>query len=418
MGLGYIGLPTAVMFANKGIDVIGVDTSLQVVNSINNCTPLIEEPELEERLSIAVSSGKLKVFSKPDKAEVFIITVPTPINIDKTADLSYVEKATQNILPYLEKGNLVVVESTIPPRTVVDLVCPILEKRGLKIGEELYVAHSPERVIPGKVFYEIQNNSRVIGGINEVSTIKTKELYEIFVEGELLLTDATTAEMIKLIENTYRDVNIAFANELAKLADNIGVDIWKAIEYANHHPRVNIHQPGPGVGGHCIAVDPWFLVQLAPNITKLIHNARLINDDMPLYTAMKIQKILNENNIPNGKVAILGLSFKANIDDYRESPSVEVIKALKELGLECDAYDPWIKTKVFDFQVQSLNEALKDSSIIVILTGHEQFVSIEPELAKKIMKDYIMLDTKHSIDLSKWEKAGFKTFLLGKSLAE
>jgi len=415
LGLGYIGLPTAVMFANSGITVVGVDTDPNVVHAVNNKIALMEEAELAERLSSAVEFNYLRAYEKPQKADAFIITVPTPVNEDKSADLSFVKEAVESILPYLEKGNLVVVESTVPPRTLLDVVCPILERSGLELGQDLYVAYSPERVILGKVFYELEHNSRVIGGINDISTIKTKELYEKIVKGKLLLTDATTAELVKVIENTYRDVNIAFANELVKLAEKIGVNVWEAIEFANHHPRVNIHQPGPGVGGHCIAVDPWFLVELAPEITKLVHQSRLINDEMPLYIAMKVQKILNENHISKAKVAVLGLAFKANIDDCRESPSFEVIRRLEELGLQCVAYDPRVKTMKLDCQVPSLEDAFKGADMAVVLVGHDQFKKINVKEIKQFMNHHIVFDTRNSIDLKEWRKEGFKTYLLGKN---
>jgi len=414
LGLGYIGLPTAVMFANSGLKVIGVDTNEEVIHAVNSKVPLIEEPELPERLAMAVESGNLHAHMEPQKADAFIITVPTPIHRDKSADLSYVKKAVESVLPYLEKGNLVVVESTVPPRTILDVVCPILAKSNLEVGKDLYVVYSPERVTLGNIFYELKNNSRIIGGINEISSVKAKELYEKIVKGQLLFTDATTAEMVKVIENTYRDINIAFANELTRIAEQIGVNVWEAIELANHHPRVNIHQPGPGVGGHCIAVDPWFLVELAPELAKLIKCSREINDYMPLYTAIKIQKILNENNVLKGKAAILGLTFKANIDDCRESPSIELISKLQEMGLQCMAYDPWLKDKKFDCQTLYLEEALQDADILVILVGHAQFKRIDINKAGQLMNHRIILDTKNHVDLKTWAKKGFKTYLLGK----
>ncbi|RKJ59664.1 nucleotide sugar dehydrogenase, partial [Butyricicoccus sp. 1XD8-22] len=262
VGLGYIGLPTAVMFANHGVKVHGVDVNPAAVRSIQEKQLHIEENGLQERLNKAVDEGFLTASTTPEEADVFIVAVPSPINPDKTANLEYVREATKAIVPYVRKGNLVILESTVPPKTVERIMIPELIKTDLEIGVDLFVSHSPERVIPGRIFDELVNNDRIVGGINKKSAEMTKELYETFVKGTIHLTDATTAELVKVMENTYRDVNIAFANELAKMADLLDVNIWEAIKFANYHPRVNVHFPGPGVGGHCIAVDPWFLVEL------------------------------------------------------------------------------------------------------------------------------------------------------------
>ncbi|MDQ0161894.1 nucleotide sugar dehydrogenase [Aeribacillus alveayuensis] len=414
IGLGYIGLPTAVMFANHGLKVHGVDINENAVKLINNKQLHIEENGLQERLNKAIDEGNFTVSTKPEQADVFIIAVPSPINEEKKANLDYVREATKSIVPYLRNGNLVILESTVPPRTVEDVMIPILEETGLEIGEELFVSHSPERVIPGRVFEELVNNDRIVGGINEKSSEMTKNLYEVFVKGTIHITDATTAEMVKVIENTYRDVNIAFANELAKISENIGVNVWEAIKLANYHPRVNIHLPGPGVGGHCIAVDPWFLVELQPDVAKMIHLARTINDGMPAYTANKVKQLFAEKRIAHGRVAILGLAFKGNIDDMRESPSIEVIHHLEKLGIDYTAYDPHIKENKLERQTQNLEEAVNHADLILILTDHNEFKEMLPEKIEG-MRSKMILDTKNCINRFAWEKAGFTVVTLGDS---
>lgn len=412
IGLGYIGLPTALVLADHGVRVVGVDVNENVVNTLKNKQIHIEEKGAQELLEKVIESGTFKVSTTPEQADAFIISVPSPITDEKKADLDYVRAATKSIVPYLQKGNLVILESTVPPRTVEDLMVPILEESGLKIGEELYVAHSPERVLPGKIFHELVNNDRIIGGINEKSGSMAKELYEIFVRGKIHLTDATTAEFVKLIENTYRDVNIAFANELAKICENIGVDVWEAIKLANYHPRVNIHFPGPGVGGHCIAVDPWFLVELQPDVAKMIHLARNINDGMPKYTANKVREIFAKRNIKNGRVAVFGLAFKGNVDDMRESPSFHVIDYLEKDGFDLSVYDPHIKVKSHERHTQSFDEAVNHSDMILILTNHDEFNELDPTEIQG-MRTKIVFDTKNCIDRQKWLDAGFEVITLG-----
>lgn len=415
VGLGYIGLPTAVMFANHGHQVHGVDVNEKAVNMIQNKQLHIEENGLQERLDKAIDSGSLTVSTTPIKADIFIIAVPSPIKPDKTADLEYVRLATASTVPFLEKGNLVILESTVPPRTVQDVMLPELYKTNLEIGSELYVSHSPERVIPGRVFEELVTNDRIIGGINEESAKQTTNLYQSFVQGTMHETDATTAELVKVMENTYRDVNIAFANELAKIAQNIGVNIWEAIKLANFHPRVNIHMPGPGVGGHCIAVDPWFLVELDPEQANIIHLARKTNDGMPSYTAQLTADILNAKGVKDPKIAVFGLAFKGNIDDMRESPSVEVVEQLRERQLNLTAFDPHIKINNLSEQTQDQHEALNQASAILILTDHQSFKDMDPEKIKTHMENHIIIDTKNCIDRAKWEAAGFDVYLLGDS---
>lgn len=411
VGLGYIGLPTAVMFANHGIKVHGVDVNPAAVKSIQEKKLHIEENGLQERLNKAVDEGFLTASTTPQEADVFIVAVPSPINPDNTANLEYVRQATASIVPYVRKGNLVILESTVPPKTVEHIMLPELIKANLEFGVDLFVAHSPERVIPGRIFEELVNNDRIVGGIDPVSAQMTKELYQTFVNGTIHLTDATTAELVKVMENTYRDVNIAFANELAKMAEKLDVNIWEAIKFANYHPRVNVHFPGPGVGGHCIAVDPWFLVELGGEQAQIIHLSRNTNDSMPSYTAQRTQAILNENKIAGGKVAVLGLAFKGNVDDMRESPSTIVIDELQNLGLEVISYDPHIKENKHATQTQSLEETTKDADIIVVLTDHNEFKAMDA--AAITVKTKIVFDTKNCLNRDKWQEAGFQFHLLG-----
>ncbi|MGE6414525.1 nucleotide sugar dehydrogenase [Planococcus kocurii] len=414
VGLGYIGLPTAVMFANHGHQVHGVDINEKVVKMIGNKELHIEEDGLQERLDTAIDNGAFTVGTKPVEADVFIIAVPSPINPDKTAELEYVRQATASVVPFLKKGNLVILESTVPPKTVENVMIPELIQSGLNMGTELFVSHSPERVIPGKVFTELVSNDRIIGGINEQSARVTSELYNSFVEGRMHETDTTTAELVKVMENTYRDVNIAFANELAMIAQNIGVNIWEAIQLANYHPRVNIHTPGPGVGGHCIAVDPWFLVELDPQKSKMIHLARQTNDGMPAYTAQLTADILKAKGIVDPKIAIFGLAFKGNIDDMRESPSVDVVEQFTLRNFNVKAFDPHIKVNNIDQQTQHAEEALKDASALVIVTDHQVFKDLDP-MTLTSMKNKIIVDTKNCISREKWQAAGFDVYVLGDS---
>ena len=411
VGLGYIGLPTAVMFANHGVKVHGVDVNPAAVKSIQEKQLHIEENGLQERLNKAVDEGFLTASTTPVEADVFIIAVPSPINPDNTANLEYVRLATASIVPYVKEGNLVILESTVPPKTVENVMLPELVKSGLEIGTQLYVSHSPERVIPGKVFEELVNNDRIVGGVNKKSAELTKELYETFVQGSIHLTDATTAELVKVMENTYRDVNIAFANELAILAEKLDVNIWEAIKFANYHPRVNVHFPGPGVGGHCIAVDPWFLVELGGEQAQIIHLSRNTNDGMPAYTAQKTQAILNKAGIAGATVGVLGLAFKGNIDDMRESPSTIVIDELQNLGLDVISYDPHIKENKHATQTQDLQEVAAKADILLVLTDHNEFKKID--VAGLNAKGTLVFDTKNCLDRGAWEAAGFNFNLLG-----
>ena len=393
IGLGYIGLPTALTFANHGIEVVGVDVSETVVQSLQAGQAPIEEPDIDRYLAQALTKKTFYAQLVPEKADAFIIAVPTPNIADQfgSCDLSYVKAAMAAILPYLEKGNTVIVESTIQPRTMEDIVGPFFEKAGYTIGEELYLLHCPERVLPGKIFEELVMNNRIIGVMTSACTQQGKRIYQTFVKGNVLETSASIAELSKLMENTYRDLNIALANELVQIGDRLNIDALQVIALANQHPRVNIHQPGPGVGGHCLAVDPYFVVAAAPEDAKLIQLGRMINTEMPEFIIKKVEEILAIHG--GNKIAVLGLAYKGNIDDARESPAVEIAKRLKQKNtLQVTTYDPYVATS----DVAHIEAALTDSDLALILCDHDAFKAIAPA-ALQAMKQKIVFDTKNIV---------------------
>ncbi len=412
LGLGYIGLPTASMFATHGLQVRGVDVKQEVVEILNQGEIHIQEPGLKTVVQAALGSGNLSISTQVMPSDVFIIAVPTPITAEKTADLSYVRAASEAVLPHLERGDLVILEATSPPRTTEDLVRPILERSGLIAGEDFLLAYSPERVLPGRILHELVHNSRVIGGVNQQSALAGKTVYQAFVESEILCTDATTAEMVKLMENTYRDINIAAANEFARLAEKFGVDIWEAIEVANLHPRVEILHPGPGVGGHCISVDPWFFVEKAPVESRLIHQARVINDTQPAFVIGLLQQEFG--SLTGKQYAALGVTYKPDVDDLRESPALEVIRLLQEKGAEVRAYDPFVMSDPrYEFLSPELSEAVKDADGILLLVNHRQFEKLDPVDLGESLRNKFILDTRNSLDGSSWQEAGFRVKILG-----
>ena len=413
LGLGYIGLPTASTFATHGMHVIGVDTNPKIVKSLNNGHVHLFEPGLRTLVQAAIHSENLVIRSKPEIADAFIIAVPTPFKEGKLADLSFVISAAEAIAQVLEKGNLVILESTSPPRTTVDIVAPILEKSGLKAGDDFYLAYSPERVLPGQILRELIENARVIGGIEPSSAKAGQALYSTFVRGEIILTDATTAEMVKLMENTYRDINIAAANEFSRLASRFEVDIWEAISLANRHPRVEILNPGPGVGGHCISVDPWFFVEAAPDLSNLIKNARLVNDRQPQFVIQSLQKICGPLNAK--KVALLGMAYKPNVDDLRESPAITVAKELIKQGSEVVIYEPFNSQFTINGAVSagSLEQAIQGADVIVLLVAHTKLTEIDPHELQPRLKRTVVFDTVNGWDPLDWEQAGFTYYRLG-----
>jgi len=408
LGLGYIGLPTAAMLATHGFTVVGVDVNQDVVDIISNGDIYIEEPGLRTLVQAAVKSGNLQAVPRPSEADAFIIAVPTPLR-DKKADLTAVESATQSIVPVLRKGNLVILESTVPPKTSEELVAPILEQSGLKAGQDFYLAHCPERVLPGNILKEIIENDRIIGGINPESAVKAKELYGEFVAGKIYLTTVTTAELVKVMENTYRDVNIALANELSRICMNLGSDVWDVIELANKHPRVSLVRPGPGVGGHCLAVDPWFVVEKVPQTAKLIRLSREINDSQPQFVVSVIDEMIK--GIPNPKVTVLGVAYKGNVDDTRESPAIAIIRSLETAGYQLGIIDPHVRN--FGHELSGLEEAFKGSDCAVLVTDHDEFKVLSPENLGPLMRTKQILDTRHCLDLERWKGAGFEVRLLG-----
>jgi len=413
LGMGYIGLPTASTLASHGYKVLGVDVNRHVIDTLRNGEIHIQEPGLKTLVLAAFHSGNLEIFEKPQEADAFIIAVPTPITEDKRADMCYVISAAESIVPYLRKGNLVMLESTSPPRTTVDLVAPILERSGLRPGVDFYLTYSPERVMPGRILQELIENARVVGGINAVSAEAGRDLYSAFVRGEILLTDATTAEMVKLMENTYRDVNIAIANEFSRLAERFGVDVWEAIALANLHPRINILRAGPGVGGHCISVDPWFFVEKAPDLALLIKQARLVNDEQPGFTAQSISHTLG--GLKGRKVAALGLAYKADVDDLRESPAIEVAKQLAEGGATVFTYEPFAPkiTAPGCLAKDSLEDTLAEADAIVLLVDHRLFRQLKPSWVAESMPGRIAFDSRGVWERELWEEAGFNLGVLG-----
>ena len=389
IGLGYIGLPTGSVLATKGFHVSGVDVRPDVVQTINKGEIHIEEPDLDILVRSAVNSGQLKAHTEPQPADVFIICVPTPIKPDNSPDLSYIENACAAIKPLIAKGNLIILESTSPPNTTENIVVRNAIPDDLTVGENVFVAHCPERVLPGRILLEVVQNDRVVGGVTANCTENAKAFYESFVNGAVLGTNAVAAETTKLVENSYRDVNIAFANELSILADHLGIDAWEVIELANRHPRVNILNPGPGVGGHCISVDPWFLVDTAPEITQLIRTAREVNNSKPGYVANHIRELAKQFASP--KIGCLGLTYKADVDDLRESPALDIVRELRESKVgEILACDPLVTEKKFnEFPLLPIDQVIEQSQILVLLTSHKQFLNIP----RKTLQEKVIVDT-------------------------
>jgi len=401
IGLGYIGLPTSLMFAKHGIEVVGVDNNKNIVKLLKAGVAPIEEPHIEEYLTETLESGHFTVSESPEAGDVFIIAVPTPNNADEfgSCDLSYIKSAIEGISPYICKGNTVIIESTIAPRTMTDDIQPLFEALGFSIGEDIYLVHCPERVLPGKVFHELVHNNRIIGGITEKCTQKAVEIYKLFVQGQLIETDACTAAMSKLMENTYRDVNISLANELVQICAKLNLDALKIIDMANLHPRVNLHKPGPGVGGHCLAVDPYFIVATAPEESKLIQQARQINNQMPHFVVAHTMNILHSHK--SQTVTVLGLSYKGNIDDIRESPAIEITDQLRQKpGIEVRTFDPYVPSS----SAASLEEALQDSELLLVLCDHDVFKKLPIETIN-LMKKKVVFDTKDVV-----QKDGFDNY--------
>ncbi|MFE5341360.1 UDP-N-acetyl-D-mannosamine dehydrogenase [Isoptericola sp. NPDC056578] len=384
IGLGYIGLPTAAILASKDVTVVGVDVNLSTVEAINRGDVPFVEPDLAMYVAGAVQQGTLRATATPEPADAFIVAVPTPFRGDHEPDLSYVESAAKTLAPQLRGGELLILESTSPPGATRKMAEWVLEARpdlsldGADGHPQIHVAHCPERVLPGRVMIELVTNDRIVGGLTPEAAQMAKDLYAIFCQGEILLTDAVTAEMAKLVENSFRDVNIAFANEISLIADRVGVDVWELIRLANHHPRVNVLQPGPGVGGHCIAVDPWFLVDAAPEQARLIRTAREVNDSKPRWVVDKAVAAVEGIEAPT--IAALGLTFKADIDDLRESPARRIVAELADRlpRAQVLAVDPHVQqlpaelARRENVDLGDLDQAL-GADVVMVLVDHSDF---------------------------------------------
>jgi UDP-N-acetyl-D-mannosaminuronic acid dehydrogenase len=397
LGLGYIGLPTAAILASKAVTVVGVDVNQKTVDTINQGNVHIIEPGLDVLVKNVVQNNYLKAVTTPEKADVFIIAVPTPLKYNFSSDLSYIKSAAKLIAPVLERGNLVVLESTSPVNTTEKLVEWMREERSDilfpkfkddEFAADIAVAHCPERVMPGNVIRELVKNDRIIGGVSAACAHRATELYKLFVEADCLTTDCRTAELSKLVENSFRDVNIAFANEISIICDNLGINVWKLIEIANRHPRVEILQPGPGVGGHCVAIDPWFIVENSPNEAQLIRTARLVNDAKPSFVLGKVNEAVQTigKNISKLSIACLGLAFKPNIDDLRESPALSISLAISAMGFGSTfLVEPNIDRTPDSFsgkdvRLVDLEMAIYSADIIVLLVDHASFKSMDLSL--------------------------------------
>ena len=407
LGMGYIGLPTACMLANNGFEVLGVDVSDDIIDKLSRGKLHIEEPELEKIFLNAFKEKKLRVSKKIEKSDVYIIAVPTPINNNNKADLSYVKSAAEMIKDFVSKDALIILESTSPPGTTRKIVGEIITKHTKLIpGIQYYLAFCPERVLPGKIIFELINNDRVIGGIDSKSAEYAREIYSSFVKGKIYLTDLETSEFVKLAENTYRDINIAFANEMSIICDKYKINIWDVIKFSNMHPRVNILNPGPGVGGHCIAIDPWFILENIDMENSLIEKCRNINNSRPAYISERIFNILEDVKDP--KVTIFGLSYKENVGDTRESPALMIIDELNKKGFTVSAFDPLVING--NKNLSTLENSLKGSDLLLLFVGHDNFKSISLKTIYELMRNKNIYDTRNFYDSEAIEQAGFNYY--------
>jgi len=409
LGLGYIGLPTAALLASAGYSVDGVDTNPSVVEALQSGRVHIAEQGLLSAVRAAIESGNLRIRPAPVNADVFLIAVPTPLK-EQRADLRYVESAAGNVSDRLAAGNLVILESTVPPGTTAEVVAPILERSGLRAGVDFHLAYCPERVLPGKILKELVENDRIIGGLTPESAVAAQEFYCACVKGSLHLTDANTAELVKVVENASRDLSIAFSNELARICMKRGIDVWTVIELANHHPRVNLLSPGPGVGGHCLPIDPWFIVEKAPELARLIRVAREINDEQPGVVVQLVRDLVENDSNP--RVAILGVAYKADIDDARESPGWAIVDLLEEAGYSVAVTDPLVDAA--RHPLLPLEDAVSGSDCLVLVTNHHQFADLDPLEVGPLMRHRRLVDTRGVLDRDAWRNAGFETRVLGR----
>jgi len=408
-GLGYIGLPTAAMLALAGHTVVGYDVDPLLLDALRSGARHVKELPVRELVVEALRGGRLTVTSTlPADAQAHVICVPTP-TIDHKPDLSYVRAAARATAPLLRPGDLIVLESTVPPGTMDGVVVPALREAGID-PDAVAIAHCPERVIPGAIVQELRGNARVVGGRKPGDAERAAALYRSFCAGEIFVTDTITAELVKVVENTYRDVNIAFANELALLSEELGVDVHEAIALANKHPRVNILAPGPGVGGHCIPVDPHFLSNANPFVTELIQTARRINERMPHVVARRIAELAPPRE--GSRVAILGAAYKANVDDTRESPTQRVEELLHERGYATRVYDP-VAERWHAPLAPTLEEAVRGCDAIVLMVGHDAFRAIDPVALSPLCRRRVLIDTRGFFDRDRWSDAGFEVYALG-----
>jgi UDP-N-acetyl-D-mannosaminuronic acid dehydrogenase len=408
-GLGYIGLPTAAMLALGGHEVVGYDVDARVLESLRDGAPHVKEESVRALVVGALNGGDLTLSDElPADAQAYVICVPTP-TIDHKPDLSFVQAAARAVAPLLNPGDLIVLESTVPPGTMDRVVVPALRAAGVD-PDTVAIAHCPERVIPGAIVRELRDNARVVGGRNPGDAERASELYRSFCRGQIFTTDNVTAELVKVIENTYRDVNIAFANELALLSEELGVDAHEAIALANHHPRVNILSPGPGVGGHCIPVDPHFLSNANPFVTELIQTSRRINERMPHVVVRRIIEHVPPRE--GARIAILGAAYKANVDDTRESPTERVEELLHERGYATRVFDPVAERYKYPLAA-SLEEAVRGCDAIVLMVGHDAFAEIDPRAVAQVCRGKFLIDTRAFFPSEPWTRAGFHVYALG-----
>ena len=397
IGLGYIGLPTALMMASHGVEVIGTDYNKELVDTLNAGKTTFKEDGLDELFQNAVKAG-IKFTTEYQNTDVYIVSVPTPYDkFSKKVDACYVVEAVRDVMKVCHKGATVVIESTVSPGTIDKFVRPVIEENGFTIGQDINLVHAPERIIPGNMVYELLHNNRTIGADDKAVGEKVKELYSSFCQGEIVVTDIRTAEMTKVVENTFRAVNIAFANELAKICHHDNMDVYEIIKICNMHPRVNILQPGPGVGGHCISVDPWFLVGDYPSLAKVIDESMKTNDGMPDFVLNRIYEIMKENKITDiSKVGLYGLTYKENVDDMRESPTLQMLESMERhlCGDLVKVYDPFITKDIVPNQYHDLDKFINDVELVVLLVGHDE---IKQNMDK--LKGKVILDTRKICDL-------------------
>lgn len=389
IGLGYIGLPTALMMASHGVEVVGTDYNKELVETLKGGKTTFKEDGLDELFAQAVEGG-IEFTTEYQKTDTYIVSVPTPYDsFSKKIDACYVVSAVKSIMQVCEKGAVVVIESTVSPGTIDKFVRPVIEENGFKTGEDIHLIHAPERIIPGNMIYELLHNNRTIGADDTVVGEKVKTLYTSFCKGDIVVTDIRTAEMTKVVENTFRAVNIAFANELAKICRHDEMDVYEIIKICNMHPRVNILQPGPGVGGHCISVDPWFLVGDYPSLTKVIGESMAVNDSMPDFVLNRIHNIMEENGITDiKKVGLYGLTYKENVDDCRESPTLQLLESQKRhLAEPLKVYDPFITENITDNQYHDFDAFLADVELVVIMVGHNEIKENLDKLSGKTVLD-------------------------------